>query len=121
MKLLLDTCVWGNAAGELRAAGHDAIWAGEWSEDPGDEEILARAHAEARILVTLDKGFGEQAIVRGQPHSGILRIVNISARQQAGMILHVVARYGDELQAGAIVTADPGRIRIRPPDPESEA
>jgi hypothetical protein len=46
------------------AAGHDVIWAGDWSDDPGDEAILARASEERRVLVTLDKDFGELAIVR---------------------------------------------------------
>jgi predicted nuclease of predicted toxin-antitoxin system len=121
MNLLLDTCVWGGAVDELRAAGHDVVWAGEWSEDPGDEEILARAHAEGRILVTLDKDFGELAIAFGLRHSGLMRIVSISARRQAGVILHVLGRYGGELQAGAVITASPGRVRIRPPDQGSDA
>jgi len=43
------------------------VWAGEWPEDPGDEEILERAHVEGRILVTLDKDFGELAIVYVTP------------------------------------------------------
>ena len=55
MKVLLDTCVWGGAAKDLRSAGHDVIWAGEWEEDPGDDEIFAKAHNESRVLVTLDK------------------------------------------------------------------
>jgi predicted nuclease of predicted toxin-antitoxin system len=44
VKLLLDACVWGRACEDLAAAGHDAIWAGNWIPDPGDEEILTRAH-----------------------------------------------------------------------------
>ena len=75
MKVLLDACVWGGVRKSLRDAGHDVTWAGEWSEDPGDEEILARAHRESRVLVTLDKDFGELAIVRDQEHSGIVRLV----------------------------------------------
>ncbi len=69
MKLLLDACVWGKAADALRTLGHDVDWAGDWPEDPGDEEILNRAHREARILITLDKDFGELAVLKGQPHS----------------------------------------------------
>jgi len=65
MKVLLDACVWGGVRGELAATGHDVVWAGEWSEDPGDEEILIRAHNEGRILFTMDKDFGEVAIVHG--------------------------------------------------------
>ena len=116
MKLLLDTCVWGKACDELSAAGHDVIWSGAWPKDPGDEVILALAHRDDRVMVTLDKDFGELAIVHGSPHSGILRLVNISARQQAAVCLRVIAVHGKELEAGAIITAEPGRLRVRPPD-----
>ena len=36
MKILLDACVWGGVAQELRAAGQEVVWAGDWQEDPGD-------------------------------------------------------------------------------------
>jgi predicted nuclease of predicted toxin-antitoxin system len=116
MKLLLDSCVYGKARQELEAAGHDVVWAGDWTADPGDDAILAHAHAEGRILVTLDKDFGELAIVYGRPHSGLIRLVNIAARRQAEVCLHVLTRYGPELLVGAIVTAEPGRIKIRRPN-----
>lgn len=58
MKLLLDTCVWGGAREALAAAGHDVIWSGAWDVDPGDDEILARAHREGRVLVTLIRILG---------------------------------------------------------------
>lgn len=118
MKLLLDTCVWGGAASELRAAGFDIVWSGDWSEDPGDDEILARAYSDSRVLVTLDKDFGELAIVYGKPHCGIVRLVNISAKQQAAVCLRVLTLHGTELEAGAIVTASSGRMRIRLPNVE---
>lgn len=115
MKVLLDTCVWGGAVKDLRSAEHDVIWAGAWEEDPGDEEILAKAHSEGRVLVTLDKDFGELAIVRGLPHAGILRLVNLPARQQGFEAARLLARYGDELRSGAIVTVDTRKVRVRPP------
>jgi len=119
MKLLLDTCVWSKARLELEAAGHDVIWSGDWERDPGDSEILARAYREGRILVTLDKDFGELVVVKGLKHSGIIRLVNLSATQQAQACLRVVERYGNELQSGAIATVEVDRVRIRPPDQES--
>jgi predicted nuclease of predicted toxin-antitoxin system len=119
VKILLDTCVWGGTRTELAAAGHDVVWTGDWPQDPGDEEILTRAHTEGRILVTLDKDFGELAIVRGTPHCGILRLVNIAARQQAAVCLQVIEQYGAELYAGTIATAGSGRLRLRPPDEAS--
>ena len=113
MRLLLDTCVWGGAVMELQAAGHDVIWAGAWEADPGDEAILAIAHRECRVLVTLDKDFGELAIVREQPHSGILRLVGIAARRQAITCQQVLDTHGDQLRSSAIITAGYGRLRIR--------
>lgn len=115
MKLLLDSCVSGLATTELRAAGHNVVYAGEWDKDPGDDEILARAYADGCILVTLDKDFGELAIVRGAAHAGIIRLVNMPVKQQAPTCLQVLERYGSDLEAGAIVTAEPGYARIRPP------
>jgi predicted nuclease of predicted toxin-antitoxin system len=116
MRLLLDTCVWGKVADDLRDDGHDVDWVGNWPIDPGDEEILAKAHSEGRILVTLDKDFGELIIVHRMPHSGILRVVDIAARKQADVVRHVLTQHGDELQAGAVITAEKGRLRIRPPE-----
>lgn len=84
MKLLLDTCVWGGAKSELLGEGHEVVWVGDWDVDPGDEEILARAHAEARILVTLDKDFGELAVVRG-------RLIRVSSAWSA-------SAHGDKLR-----------------------
>ena len=114
MKILLDTCVWGKAQEKLVQEGHDVVWGGDWSEDPGDLEILERAHKEGRVLITLDKDFGELAIVRRIPHSGIIRLVEISARQQADVCLQVIHRYEDILGKGAIITVQANRIRIRP-------
>ena len=114
MRLLLDACVWGGARRRFEAAGHDCVWAGDWHEDPGDEDILARATEEERTLVTLDKDFGELAVVRGHPHCGILRLVELQAEEQVSVCLHVLARYGEELQVGALITATRNRIRIRP-------
>jgi predicted nuclease of predicted toxin-antitoxin system len=118
LKLLLDACVWGGAKKFLEDDGHDVVWAGDWVEDPGDREILNRAHAEGRILVTLDKDFGEIAILEGVRHSGIVRLVDISAKKQGPVCAEVLSRYASELAPGSIVTVEPGRIRIRPPDEE---
>ena len=72
MKLVRDTCIWGGAADVLRMRGHDVVWSGDWDEDPGDEEILAMALAQDRVLITLDKDFGELrdygTKTSGQPH-----------------------------------------------------
>lgn len=119
MKLLLDTCVSRSGQAELASAGHDVVHTGQSEPDPGDEEILAQAHRENRILVTLDKDFGELAIIRGHEHSGIVRLVGISAKRQGAVCRTIIEQYGEQLTAGAIVTVEPGRVRVRSPSDEA--
>jgi len=113
LKLLLDTCLSPQAKAELKAAGHDVVWAGDWPEDPGDETMLARAYEERRILVTLDKDFGELVVLHGSPHCGVLRLVDFRAGEQGALCARILHNHADELQASAIITAEPGILRIR--------
>jgi predicted nuclease of predicted toxin-antitoxin system len=114
MRLLLDTCVSPKVATELVVHGHDVIWVGDWPSDPGDEEILAFALKEGRVVVTLDKDFAELAVAFGQAHSGIIRIVNLPLSKHGTVCLGALEQHGVELAGGAIVTAEPGRLRLRP-------
>lgn len=113
MKVLLDTCVWGGARPTLISLGYDVVWTGDWPRDPGDEEIIRFAFTDERILITLDKDFGELAVVRNLPHFGIMRLVGFAASDQASVCDAVLSKHGAELLAGAIITAEPGRVRIR--------
>ncbi len=89
---------------------------GERESDPGDEEILAEAFADQRVLITLDKDFGELAIVFGQPHTGIVRLASMRVGQHPAAIEQVLIVHEDKLRSGAIITVEPARIRIRPAD-----
>ncbi|MCB0260876.1 MAG: DUF5615 family PIN-like protein [Calditrichaeota bacterium] len=113
MKVLLDTCIWPGMIEELAKAGHDVTWAGNWPSDPGDEQILEIAYNEERVLITLDKDFGELAILQGKSHRGIIRIVNFSVRAQGQISLFILKKYHDQLQNRAIITVDPNKVRIR--------
>ena len=116
MRILLDACVWGGAMQVLRSAGHDVDWVGNWTTDPGDEQILATAAAREQVLVTLDKDFGELAVVKRRPHRGIVRLVNLRAQDQGRVCAAALRRYGAVLSRGAIVTANAQRARVRPSD-----
>ena len=89
---------------------------GDWPEDPGDAEILENAFSENRVLVTLDKDFGELAVFRSQRHCGILRLVGLGAHEQVEVCLHVLNQYRKELASGSLITATRDRVRVRPPD-----
>ncbi len=118
MRLLLDSCVWRPAAEELRAAGHDVSHVGEWGADPGDDEILRRSLEEDRVLVTLDKDFGELVFVLGRPHPAIVRLVDIRARNHGRATLEILRRYHEELSRRALIVVERDRVRIRLPGAE---
>ncbi len=82
-----------------------------------DPAVLAMASAAYRILAMLDKDFGELAVLRGQKHHGIIRLVDVPALQHGQVILGMAERFERELAAGAIVTVQPGRVRVRPGGP----
>lgn len=119
MRLLLDSCVWGEAVGPLRALHHDVFWAGTLDPDPGDEVILQQAREEKRILVTLDKDFGELIFRRGQPHAGMIRLVEVPSLEQAKVIHLLVREHETSLLNGAILTFKARQVRIRLPWAES--
>ena len=117
MRVLLDTCVWGPTVNELEAVGHEVEWVGNWNADPGDEIILAAAIEKEAVLVTLDKDFGEMAVVRDMKHSGIIRLVGFSATTQGRACLTVLSRYGKELASGAMPSALRGHDKLARTEP----
>jgi hypothetical protein len=62
----------------------------------------------------IDKDFGELVIVQGKVHFGLIRLVGFRATDQGAAIVRLLTTYEAELAAGAIVTAEPWRVRIRP-------
>ena len=77
---------------ELKAAGH-------WKDDPGDDEILAKAHEEGRILVTLDKDFGELVFRRGLPHLCIIRFFKTSEAERVAAMHKLIERHSSVLDS----------------------
>ena len=116
MRLLIDSSFWSPGIVALRWAGHDVEAVADWPADPGDRAILAYAYSQSRILVTLDKDFGDLIVRDGHPHVGLLRLVTDSVHLQAPMVIDAIDRYGADLIAGAIVTVEDDRIRVRSPD-----
>ena len=113
MKILIDSCVAPITATRLREAGYDVLYAGDWKPDPGDSAILARAYAEKRVVITIDKDFGELIFARGQAHSGLIRLVSLSLQQQSEVALRVLEQFSADLEDAAIITADAKQARIR--------
>ena len=65
MRLLADENIPLASIQALRAAGHDVLATSGAMTRALDREVLARAGAEGRVLVTFDRDFGTLAFKRG--------------------------------------------------------
>jgi predicted nuclease of predicted toxin-antitoxin system len=88
---LIDACVPRALAADLAAAGHDVECVENWPGSPGDDEVLAAARDAGRVLITLDKDFGELAIRIGHAHAGILRLLEMPLSRQSAICRTVQA------------------------------
>jgi len=115
VKFLIDRCAGRRLAAHLRERGHDVVESRERGPDPGDRVLLEWAAAEGRILVTMDKDFGEFLFVEKAPHHGMVRLPDIPAAQRIAMMDKVLAIHTQDLLERAVITVRGGRIRISHP------
>ena len=80
-----------------------------------DDEVMARALAEERVLVTTDTDFGTILALTGAagPSVLLLRGVGDSTPERVAALLAVLPRIDDELSQGAVVVVEEDRYRIR--------
>jgi len=80
LRLLLDQMLDVEVAERLALLGHDVLRVAEVGlSREEDDQILERAIAENRILVTLDEHFGDWTVLPLFRHPGVLRIKAIPA------------------------------------------
>jgi predicted nuclease of predicted toxin-antitoxin system len=112
VKFLVDRCAGRRLAEWLRQQKHDVVESRERGPDPGDRVLLAWAAAEGRILVTMDKDFGEFIFAEGSRHYGLVRLPDVPADKRIALMEKVLATHASDLAAQGVVTVRGGRIRI---------
>ena len=115
MRFLADENFPYDAVSALRDVGHDIVWIRESTPGIDDEEVLARAEAEERIVLTFDKDFGELAFYKKLPAScGIIlfRIPAPSSSYVAYITVTAIQSRSD--WAGHFSVVEEKRIRMRP-------
>ena len=115
MRLLLDQGLPRTAALLLRQAGMDAVHVGEIGYSTADDtEILVRARVESRVVVTLDADFHSLLAHSGATSPSVIRIriEGLRADPLLKLLQTVCAQCEEEMEQGAVVTVQPGRIRI---------
>ena len=113
MKLLLDTCVSPKAGQALTEAGHDVDWVGSWEFDPGDAALVEFAIRGGWVIATIDKDFGELIHLGRTDPCSIIRLIGFRAAAQGPALASLVGKFADQLVRGALITAEPWRVRVR--------
>lgn len=104
-----------DAVKALRQSGHDVAWIGIDSPGISDPEVLARAQAENRILLTFDKDFGELTFRSKLPStSGIIlfRVKSTSGAVVAEKVARAIALRDDWQGHFSLVDDDKIRMRV---------
>jgi predicted nuclease of predicted toxin-antitoxin system len=115
MKFLADESFPGAALRALRRRGDDVAWMSEGDAGATDEAVLARSIREQRILLTLDKDFGELVFQQGLPaECGVIlfRVDAESPSEFSDIVLAALQARDDWSGFFTVVSRD--RVRMRP-------
>lgn len=98
----------------LRASGHDVLAVAEIMPYAQDNEILAVALEQTRVLITNDRDFGELVFRSEMGHVGIvlLRLQDENSERRVSIMDTLLQHYSDRLPGNFVVATD-DRVRIR--------
>jgi predicted nuclease of predicted toxin-antitoxin system len=116
MRLVLDMGFAPKTAEFLRGAGHDCIHLHERRLDTlPDDQIMALAEAEDRVLVTADLDFPRLLAVqkKHRPSVILFRLKWFNTAMANQRLTEVLTAFATELARGAIVTVEENRNRAR--------
>ncbi len=114
MEFLADENVEAPIVAMLRDAGHDVLYISDIGGSPSDDHIIDLACQTGRILVTNDKGFGEQVFrdQRTLPGAILLRFGEEDAVVKRQVLARVVQQFGEHF-AGKFTVVPERQIRMR--------
>ncbi len=113
MRFIVDECSGPAVAAWLTAQGHDVFSVFDQARGLDDRTILEISQEQNRILVTLDKDFGELIFRERRPGRGIilLRLENERRANKIAVLGRLIAVYGKRL-GECFVVATESKTRI---------
>jgi predicted nuclease of predicted toxin-antitoxin system len=112
LKFLIDRCAGVRIAARLRELGHDVAEVRDRGADPGDRTILSWGLAEDRIVVTMDKDFGQFLFAEKAQHRGLVRLPDAPSDQRIQLMEGLLLNYAEALTDGCVITVRGGRVRV---------
>jgi predicted nuclease of predicted toxin-antitoxin system len=115
MNFLFDQSADFRLISHLQSLGHDVVAISrEYPHSLADEEVLAIARKERRILIVADRDFGELIFNQRLAHAGVIffRLPGASLQTKIDQLTNVLTDYITHLQRGEFIVVTPGRIRV---------
>ena len=114
LKFLVDVGVGKKVEDFLYKSGYDVLPVRKINPRMSDSEIIGIAAKDNRIIITMDKDFGELVYNSGLIHKGILllRTENCSGDKKAKILSEILIKYSSELEENFCVFSK-DRLRIR--------
>ena len=114
MKFLADECCDSALVTALRSDGYDVTYVIEGLRGDPDDDILQRAYAEDRILITEDKDFGELVYRLRKPAKGVILLrFDVSERTLKIPRLHQLLKMDSHRLDGAFIVLEANKYRVR--------
>lgn len=119
MKVKLDEDMPRRAVRVLESYGHEvATVSDEGLSGASDVEVARRSSEEGRLLITLDRGFGD---IRRYPPSTHPGIIVVRLRDQRASLVEravrsLLATSRIEELVGCVASLQPGALRVRRPE-----
>lgn len=114
LKFLVDVGVGKKVEKWLTDNGYDVKFVRDINPKADDSEILHLAVTENRMVITMDKDFGELVYNSGKLHSGvlILRLDDANGDKKVKTIKKILSEYSDKLY-GKFCVFQGERLRIK--------
>jgi predicted nuclease of predicted toxin-antitoxin system len=114
LKLLIEVGVGKSVENWLKNASYDVLALRDINPRMSDKDILKVAVSEGRLLITMDKDFGELVYHSSKPHLGVLllRLEDATSDEKVEVIKKIFTEHSEEL-ANHFCVYQNGILRIR--------
>lgn len=114
LKFVLDVGVGYKVWEYLTSNGYDATLITTINPSMSDTDILFIAENESRMVITMDKDFGDLVYHSGKAHKGVLllRLEDALGEEKAATMQFIIENFKDQIE-GKFCVFKNGRLRIR--------